>query len=85
MKDFYSFSKNEEKNLKSFMKNVLNAYVKIFKRVGIGHKTYTTLASGGSFYLLVLLMSFRQFLLLVKDTIYIDEEKEVWQLNKRNL
>ncbi len=39
MKDLYSFARNEEEH----------AYVRIFDRIGIGHKTYKTFASGGAF------------------------------------
>jgi prolyl-tRNA synthetase len=48
MKDLYSFSKNEDEHLE-FYEKAKQAYTEIFKRVGIGDKTYFTLASGGSF------------------------------------
>ncbi len=48
MKDLYSFSKNEAE-FKKFYEQCADAYMRIFKRVGIGHKTYRTFASGGSF------------------------------------
>jgi prolyl-tRNA synthetase len=48
MKDLYSFSKNEAE-FKKFYEICADAYLRIFERVGIGHKTYRTFASGGSF------------------------------------
>lgn len=48
MKDLYSFSKNEEE-FKEFYEKVADAYVRIFKRVGVGEVTYRTFASGGAF------------------------------------
>lgn len=48
MKDLYSFHRNEE-DLKLYYDVMRNAYAEIFKRCGIGHKTFLTYASGGSF------------------------------------
>jgi len=48
MKDLYSFHANED-DLKMYYDIIKKAYTEIFKRVGIGHKTYLTYASGGSF------------------------------------
>jgi prolyl-tRNA synthetase len=48
MKDLYSFSKDEAE-FKKFYEQCADAYMRIFKRVGIGSKTYRTFASGGSF------------------------------------
>lgn len=48
MKDLYSFHA-DEKDLESFYKIAEKAYIKIFKRVGIGKQTYLTFASGGIF------------------------------------
>ncbi len=48
MKDLYSFSKDEaEHNI--FYEKAKTAYMNVFKRVGLGDKTYITFASGGSF------------------------------------
>ena len=73
MKDLYSFSKTEEE-FKKFYEKCANAYVKIFKRIGIGHKTYRTLASGGSFTS-GFTDEFQTISSVGEDTIYIDEEK----------
>jgi prolyl-tRNA synthetase len=48
MKDLYSFHE-DEKDLQDYYKKVENAYFKIFKRTGIGKKTFLTYASGGTF------------------------------------
>jgi len=48
MKDLYSFSRDEEEH-KVFYEKCKKAYKNIFKRVGIGEKTYVTSASGGVF------------------------------------
>jgi prolyl-tRNA synthetase len=48
MKDLYSFSKDENEH-EVFYLRVAESYKKIFKRLGIGEKTYFTRASGGSF------------------------------------
>lgn len=48
MKDLYSFSANESEH-NTFYEKAADAYMRIFKRVGIGEKTYKTFASGGSF------------------------------------
>jgi prolyl-tRNA synthetase len=48
MKDLYSFSKDENEHI-AFYEKARDAYKNIFKRAGIGHLTYFTAASGGSF------------------------------------
>ena len=48
MKDLYSFSENESQH-NEFYEKAAEAYKNIFERVGIGHLTYKTFASGGSF------------------------------------
>lgn len=48
MKDLYSFCANEEEQL-AYYEKVKDAYVRIFKRLGLGEKTYVTFASGGIF------------------------------------
>ncbi len=75
MKDLYSFNKSEEE-FKIFYEKCANAYIKIFKRIGIGHKTYRTLASGGSFTT-GLTDEFQTISSAGEDTIYIDEEKNL--------
>lgn len=48
MKDLYSFCRTQEEQEK-YYDLVKNTYIKIFKRLGLGDKTYVTFASGGSF------------------------------------
>lgn len=48
MKDLYSFSRDKKEH-EEFYGRAKVAYTKIFDRVGIGDKTYYTLASGASF------------------------------------
>ncbi|MDP3052809.1 MAG: aminoacyl--tRNA ligase-related protein [bacterium] len=48
MKDLYSFHLSQE-DLDDYYQKAAEAYKKIFKRVGIGDKTFITVASGGSF------------------------------------
>ena len=48
MKDLYSFSVDQESH-ENFYNNCAKAYTNIFNKVGIGHITYMTSSSGGSF------------------------------------
>ncbi len=48
MKDLYSFH-TDEQDLNKYYDKVIKAYEKIFKRFGLGDKTYLTFASGGTF------------------------------------
>lgn len=48
MKDLYSFH-TDQKDLEKYYEKVKDAYLKIFKRCGIGKFTYLTLATGGTF------------------------------------
>lgn len=48
MKDMYSFHANSE-NLDEYYQMTIEAYGKVFDRLGIGEDTYVTFASGGAF------------------------------------
>jgi prolyl-tRNA synthetase len=48
MKDMYTFSRDEKEHAEIYAK-IRGAYVKIFKRLGIGEKTHPTFAAGGIF------------------------------------
>lgn len=48
MKDLYSFH-TDEKDLDRYYDKTIKSYEKIFKRVGLGNKTYLTFAPGGTF------------------------------------
>jgi len=48
MKDLYSFHA-DEKDLDAYYEKLKDSYTEIYRRCGIGEKTYLTFASGGSF------------------------------------
>jgi len=73
-KALYSFSKDEEEHSK-FYEKMKEAYKKIFQRVGIGHLTYLTFASGGTFSKFS--HEFQTLTGAGEDTIYIDESKGI--------
>ena len=74
MKDLYSFSKDEaEHNV--FYEKSKEAYKNVFKRVGIGHLTYLTFASGGMFSKFS--HEFQTITGAGEDTIYVDESKGI--------
>jgi prolyl-tRNA synthetase len=73
-KALYSFSKNEaEHNV--FYEKAKIAYQNIFKRAGIGHLTYLTFASGGTFSKFS--HEFQTITEAGEDTIYVDAEKGI--------
>jgi len=71
-KALYSFSKDEREH-EIFYDQAKEAYKNIFGRVGIGHLTYMTFASGGSFSKFS--HEFQTLTGAGEDTIYIDENK----------
>ncbi|HBA45848.1 prolyl-tRNA synthetase [Candidatus Nomurabacteria bacterium RIFCSPLOWO2_02_40_28] len=74
MKDLYSFSRNEKEHL-IFYEKAKQAYINIFKRIGIGHITYLTFASGGVFSKFS--HEFQTVTPSGEDTIYINEENNI--------
>lgn len=48
MKDMYSYTVDEQAH-KEFYNATIDAYMRVFERVGLGDDTYVTLASGGAF------------------------------------
>lgn len=48
MKDLYSYDVDESRHL-AFYERVKEAYMNVFRRVGIGDQTYITFAAGGAF------------------------------------
>lgn len=74
MKDLYSFSKDAKEH-RAFYDKTIEAYKKIFDRVGIGEQTYLTFASGGSFSRYS--HEFQTLCETGEDTIYVDEEKKI--------
>lgn len=73
-KALYSFSKDEAEH-NQFYDKMKAAYTNIFKRVGIGDKTYFTFASGGTFSKYS--HEFQTLSDAGEDTIYIDEAKGI--------
>jgi prolyl-tRNA synthetase len=74
MKDLYSFSRTEEEHA-TFYEQVKEAYHRVFARTGIGEKTYTTFASGGSFSKYS--HEFQTVTDAGEDEIYIEEKKKL--------
>ena len=71
MKDLYTFSKDKEQHEVVYEK-AKQAYVKIFKRLGLGDITYVTFASGGIFSKFS--EEFQTVSEAGEDLIYIDEK-----------
>jgi len=74
MKDLYSFSRNKEEH-DEFYEKSKQAYLNVFKRVGIGEMTYLTFASGGTFSKYS--HEFQTISEAGEDIIYLDEEKNI--------
>jgi len=73
-KALYSFSKDEHEH-NEFYEKAKKAYQNIFERVGIGHVTYITSASGGTFSKFS--HEFQAVTSAGEDTIYFDEKKHI--------
>lgn len=73
-KALYSFSKDENEH-NVFYEKAKEAYKKIFQRVGIGHLTYLTFASGGTFSKFS--HEFQTLTGSGEDIIYIDENSGI--------
>lgn len=74
MKDLYSFSKDQAEH-EAFYEKAKQAYVNVFRRVGLGDKTYVTFASGGMFSKFS--HEFQTVTDAGEDLIYIDEAKKI--------
>lgn len=81
MKDMYSYSKNEEEH-QAFYDGVIRAYLNVFKRVGLGDRTYVTFASGGAFT--EFSHEFQTISDVGEDIVYVHEEKNI-AINKEVL
>jgi prolyl-tRNA synthetase len=81
MKDMYSFHTSQE-DFDKFYEKMKEVYKNIFKRVGIGHLTYLTFASGGVFSKYS--HEFQTLTSAGEDTIYVDENKAI-AINKEVL
>jgi prolyl-tRNA synthetase len=74
MKDMYSFHTSLE-DLDKFYSNMMHVYKNIFSKVGIGHITYKTFASGGVFSKYS--QEFQAITSAGEDIIYLDEDKSI--------
>ncbi|MES3031111.1 MAG: aminoacyl--tRNA ligase-related protein [Patescibacteria group bacterium] len=81
MKDLYSFSRDEKEH-GEFYEKVKEAYLNIFSEVGLGEKTFTTFASGGSFSKYS--HEFQTLTEAGEDMIYVHEAKKI-AINKEVL
>jgi prolyl-tRNA synthetase len=74
MKDMYSFDKDQA-GLDAFYEKAIQAYKNVYRRVGIGDKTYLTFASGGMFSKYS--HEFQTICEAGEDHVYIDDEKSI--------
>jgi len=75
MKDMYAFCATEEDNM-DFYQKTTDAYVNVFKRVGLGDITYVTSASGG-FFTDKFSHEFQTICETGEDVIYVNKEKNI--------
>ncbi len=73
-KALYSFSKDEKEH-NEFYEKAKIAYQNVFKRAGIGHLTYVTFASGGTFSKYS--HEFQTITSVGEDTVYLDENSGI--------
>jgi prolyl-tRNA synthetase len=74
MKDMYSYCKSAE-DLQKFYDKTMDAYLNVFKRVGLGDITYVTSASGGAFTKYS--HEFQTITETGEDVIYVNREKRI--------
>ncbi len=74
MKDMYSYSTDASEHDK-FYKDVIDAYMRVFKRAGLEDYVYVTSASGGAFT--EFSHEFQAISEAGEDTIYVDKSKKV--------
>jgi len=75
MKDMYAFCATDEQNMDFYNKSI-DAYLKVFKRVGLGDITYVTSASGG-FFTDKFSHEFQTICESGEDIIYVNKEKNI--------
>lgn len=78
MKDLYSYSRNQEEH-DLFYEKISEAYMRIYRRLGIGGITYKTFASGGIFARFS--HEFQTISEVGEDTVFVDEQKK-FAINK---
>lgn len=81
MKDMYSYTTSEKEH-KKFYEATIEAYHRVFARVGLGDRTYLTFASGGAFTQFS--HEFQTLTDAGEDVIYLDRKKKI-AINKEVL
>lgn len=74
MKDMYSYSRDAESH-DAFYQQTIDAYLRVFDRVGVGEDTFVTFASGGAFTQFS--HEFQTITDAGEDEIYINREKNI--------
>ncbi len=74
MKDMYSYTADKDVHEK-FYAGAINAYLRVFDRVGLGDRTFLTFASGGAFTQFS--HEFQTLSDAGEDTIYLDRTKKL--------
>ncbi len=74
MKDMYSFSLDEQQHEK-FYNETIEAYKRVFERLGVGNDTFVTFATGGAFT--EFSHEFQTICEAGEDVIYINREKDI--------
>lgn len=74
MKDMYSFHATQE-DLEAYYQKVIDAYSRVYERLGIGAETYVTFASGGAFTKFS--HEFQTICEAGEDVIYLHREKNI--------
>lgn len=74
MKDMYSYVRTEEEHEKIY-NEVTEAYLRVFKRVGLGDRTFLTFSSGGAFT--EFSHEFQTITDAGEDIIYVDRNKKI--------
>lgn len=74
MKDMYSLSVDEKQH-EEFYQKTIDAYKKVFDRLGIGSDTYVTFASGGAFTQFS--HEFQTICEAGEDVVYLDRSKNI--------
>ena len=74
MKDMYSFSRDQKEH-DEYYNGMIEAYNKVFSRIGLGEDTFLTFAPGGAFT--EFSHEFQTVIDNGEDTIYINKEKNI--------
>lgn len=74
MKDMYSFSKDVDQH-EEFYQNTIDAYKRVYGRLGLGEDTFITFAAGGAFT--EFSHEFQTICNAGEDYIYINREKDI--------